>query len=960
VSAAPWSVKGIDPKAREVAKDLARRSGMTLGEWLNTMIMDDVDEDDGVVPLTRRTHAADTFDRRGRSRRLDDAYGESDDVLQRVAASVDALAARLEAAERRSTVAIQGIDQAVAGMVRRLEGQETEGRGHGRRIDDISEELREGHRRLRRFEQETGPKTAETFGKVETGLGALASRLYDIEERQRTSFNELRQRMETAEKAVGPGRGADALARTSQRLDQAQAQTTTALRGLERSFAELDRRMRDAEGRTAPQGSQEAARFEKLAETLARQVEASRAEMMRRLDTAEQENRMARLETAIASAQEQIRAAEQRSAQGIEAMGREVLRIAQNMDGRVRGLDARMDRADAAVNEKIVVAGQSLAVDLGRNLGEKLDREIARHTQQVEHRLTRAEDQQALALEKLGAEITRISDRLSDRIAQSERKSVQALDDINRRLNDSADRNEQAYSRASGEFAEKIRLSEERTAALLQEAEDARQVRSERKSAVAETPTRIEEPAAPTETEFRQPDWRAAAFPDEAFDGDTLWADTASASGPGPFPGVVAGEEPARRVVAEANPVDRLIAEMTAEWPVSPSEPASRPTAGFGGADVSDVLAATSAPVSDDFAVEPYKAQAPAFPSAFGSADTALDPITPDALATPIEAALPADDQFVDVQAMRAGLAAGAAQARAGTTQSTIDAARAAMNQPAEESAPRGGFGMKRGGKSRLQERLDKQAERGGSTVRKTLLASVTATALVGALYVTGRLTGVDALAVPGLDRVLGFDAPAAATPADETPILASATLDAPTSPEAQALFDKAIEQLDTGDKAGLDTLTQAANLGMPTAQLKLVDLYQSGTGGAAQNLPEARTWARRAAEGGDPRGMHAFAMFLFDGVGGPKNRAESLTWLEKAANLGLIDSQFNVAQIYETGETGVASNKTEALKWYLIAARTGDQPAREAADRLTRSVPAAGVRAAREAASAFVAAGES
>ena len=44
-AAAPWSVKGIDPKAREVAKDLARRSGMTLGEWLNSMIMEG-DEDE--------------------------------------------------------------------------------------------------------------------------------------------------------------------------------------------------------------------------------------------------------------------------------------------------------------------------------------------------------------------------------------------------------------------------------------------------------------------------------------------------------------------------------------------------------------------------------------------------------------------------------------------------------------------------------------------------------------------------------------------------------------------------------------------------------------------------------------------------------------------------------------------------------------------------------------------------
>jgi localization factor PodJL len=969
VSAAPWSVKGIDPKAREVAKDLARRSGMTLGEWLNTMIMDDVEDDDGVVPLSRRTHAAEAFDRRGRSRRLDDVYGD-DDVLHRVAASVDALAARLEAAERRSTVAIQGIDQAVSGMVRRLEGQEAADRGYDRRLTDMSEELREGHRRLRRFEQETGPKTAETFGKVESGLGALASRLYDIEERQRTSFNELRQRMETAEKAVGPGRGADALARTAHRLDQAQAQTTAALSGLERSFAELDRRLRDAEGRTDPRGSQDSARFEKLAETLARQVEASRSEMMRRLDTAEQENRMARLEAAVASAQEQVRAAEQRSAQGIESMGREVLRIAQHMDGRLRTLDGRIDRTETTTNEKIAAVGHSLAVDLGRNLGEKLDREMARHAQQVDHRLTRAEDQQALAIEKLGAEIGRISERLSDRIAQSERKSAQAIDDISRRLNDGSERMEQAYVRATGEFGERVRLSEERTAALVAEAKTAMEARAERKAGV-ETPAPVAvrpEPPAGTETEFRQPDWRAAAFPDETFEGDTLWADSPATApaGPAPFPGLDddAGLAP-QRVVAEANPVDRLIAEMTADWNAAPETPARTPSAGFGGADVSDVLAVTTeAP-----AIEPasaFAAQAPAFlpvadtPDPLGLDALGLDAPGLDALggAGPVRSD---DTQFVDVHAMRAGLTAGVPSARAGSTQSTIDAARAAMAvAPDEEAGQRAAFGLKRGGKSRLQERLDKQSQRGGSTVRKTLLASATATALVGAVYVTGRLTGVDALAVPGLDRVLGLDSTATPAPQAEAPLLASAVIPTTSSPEAQALYDRAVAQIDAGDKAGLDTLTQAANLGMTTAQLKLAELYQSGSGGAAQSLSEARTWVRRAAEGDDPRGMHNYAMFLFDGVGGPKNRAESLNWLEKAANLGSVDSQFNAAKIYETGEEGVAANPTEALKWYLVAARTGDQPSREAADRLTRSMPTAGVRAAREAAAAFVVSGES
>ena len=40
----PWSVKGIGAEAREAAKIAARRSGMTLGEWLNSVILDTSDE----------------------------------------------------------------------------------------------------------------------------------------------------------------------------------------------------------------------------------------------------------------------------------------------------------------------------------------------------------------------------------------------------------------------------------------------------------------------------------------------------------------------------------------------------------------------------------------------------------------------------------------------------------------------------------------------------------------------------------------------------------------------------------------------------------------------------------------------------------------------------------------------------------------------------------------------------
>nr|WP_205570746.1 hypothetical protein [Brevundimonas naejangsanensis] len=536
-AAAPWSVKGIDPKAREIAKDLARRSGMTLGEWLNSMIMDEPDEDeDGVATLPRRSPIPDPYDRRSRARRLDDAYAEPD--LGRRGASLEVIAERLEAAERRSTVAIQGIDQAVAGLVRRLEAQDKADAAQARRLDDIAEEVREGHRRLRRLEQDASSR--DGLDKLDAALTAISTRLYELDERQRAGVSDLRDRIETIEQNVGAGAGMDRLAQVGQRLDEAQARTSEALHGLERSFAALDQRMRDAEGRLQQDQPREASRFEQLAESLTRQVETSRVELMRRLDTVETEGRVDRIERALAAIGDQARAAEQRSAAAVEGMGREILRIAQNLNGRVEKVEA------GGVGDARLVA-----------LEQKLERDLARHAETVDQRLTRADDQHALALERLGGEITRISDRLSERIAQSERRSAQALDDIGRRLSESTDKIQQRHERASGDLAERMRQSEERTARLLAEARDSMEQRGDR--VARRLPPHDELDVAPwTPAEGAGGDWRAAAFADpvEPWSSDPLaGVPLAGALAAEPFP----SQAEAR---AEGDFIDPLDAEL--------------------------------------------------------------------------------------------------------------------------------------------------------------------------------------------------------------------------------------------------------------------------------------------------------------------------------------------------------------------------------------------------------------
>ncbi|ESQ93014.1 hypothetical protein ABAC460_01815 [Asticcacaulis sp. AC460] len=78
---APWSVKGIDAKAREVAKDLARRSGMTLGEWLNQMILQG--EDVGALISQERQRSerpAQNAAARPAPRRIPEAAYDDEDV----------------------------------------------------------------------------------------------------------------------------------------------------------------------------------------------------------------------------------------------------------------------------------------------------------------------------------------------------------------------------------------------------------------------------------------------------------------------------------------------------------------------------------------------------------------------------------------------------------------------------------------------------------------------------------------------------------------------------------------------------------------------------------------------------------------------------------------------------------------------------------------------------------------
>jgi len=167
----------------------------------------------------------------------------------------------------------------------------------------------------------------------------------------------------------------------------------------------------------------------------------------------------------------------------------------------------------------------------------------------------------------------------------------------------------------------------------------------------------------------------------------------------------------------------------------------------------------------------------------------------------------------------------------------------------------------------------------------------------------------------------------------------AEPTIEAPAPPaiDPKTLYRDAMTGLNAaGNEAetavAIEKLEQAALLGHPPAQLQLGELYKTGQG-VDQDLAQARTWFRRAANGGNVLAMHRVGVMTARGEGGSANTPEAINWFEQAANRGLVDSQYNLGAIYHPageGETqdGGLQDAGKAYYWYSLAAQNGDEQA--------------------------------
>ena len=121
--------------------------------------------------------------------------------------------------------------------------------------------------------------------------------------------------------------------------------------------------------------------------------------------------------------------------------------------------------------------------------------------------------------------------------------------------------------------------------------------------------------------------------------------------------------------------------------------------------------------------------------------------------------------------------------------------------------------------------------------------------------------------------------------------------------------------------------LIEAAELSYPPAQYRLGFYYEHGKGGFPLNHPESIRLYLLSAKSGYAEAQLALAGWYLSGCDSyiPKSDSDAFYYAMEAAQQKLSRAEYTIGYFYELG-IGIPKNTTEALKWYVIAARNGDE----------------------------------
>lgn len=140
-----------------------------------------------------------------------------------------------------------------------------------------------------------------------------------------------------------------------------------------------------------------------------------------------------------------------------------------------------------------------------------------------------------------------------------------------------------------------------------------------------------------------------------------------------------------------------------------------------------------------------------------------------------------------------------------------------------------------------------------------------------------------------------------------------------------------------------------AADKGLVPALYRVAVAWEKGLG-TERNPDEAKRAYIAASEKGNVRAMHNLGVLYANG----RDMNAAIPWFQKAADLGLKDSQFILGIIHALG-SGVKQDLAVSYKWFALAARQGDKEAEKKQNEVAAHLDKASLAAAKMAVQTWV-----
>jgi localization factor PodJL len=989
----PWSVKGIEPETREAAKDAARRSGMTLGEWLNSKILDSAEEH-GSAPAARHQRTAPA--RAETSIRLEDIAEQLARIARREQNTAPASYAsenryedeenltkilnRIESNERQTVEAFTAVNERLAVLSRQVlqtakmptiskpeepaafKSLETAVRNIVEHIEiserrtrdtlkSMQDRMAEMAQRATSSASEQVLQSAPAFTSLESRLNELSTRVERSENKSDAGLsNILREELaQLAERIETVRESAEVLASKAQ---TAAVQTSQAeLREIEQRILKL---LKEAQTAFSGQGGSSSAEMQRL-----------RAEvglLNQRIDSARTDTASQRDVQALRVALEQLST---RVAQGPD------MRPLADMDKRLVDITQRLEQSQQSARN-------------GPQLGD-LERRMA----ELDHRLNDAlqaqgDGQAQLALEQKIAEV-------ADRLGQAEHQ-LGHLETIERAINQLFDSVEQgrdwakdvaedAASRMADRLlnapgaapllqgsSPELRALEEGLQAVRESAFSADKRNQETLRAVHDTLEQIVTKLAELETAAvgqqaaaAQGNRFAASGPEPA----ESWKDDSHQAqpmpeAPEPEPEPIL-ESPVKPVAEAKTPVE---SNPLTDWLSNSTLPGGEPP-----------LPDDADPASDDFITAARRAaQASAQKSILASlapsAKSArkynlpfLKSAAKPARTIPTGEKLPPEIKpaINSNSGKRRTLVLAGLVLLAAVTAFTFNMLNKPQKSTSTTPAAPIEDTVQPGAPAQQGNAVTPSAEAGSQFLAEKITDALPQENGDGPGSIDEILTG--SLPNQNTGATLASDVAEPGTTAGEReappPEVGSQALrSAAENGDASAQFVIATRYLD-GEGVTQDVTRaahwyqKAALAGLAPAQYRLATLFERGRG-VPRDTATALVWYERAAAQGNVKAMHNAAVIAAGTEAGKPDYDLAYKWFLAASQNGLKDSQFNLAVLYERA-LGTKANVDEALFWYLVAASQDDADARKRAEVLSQNLPPPVVEAIRARARAWV-----